>query len=481
MVKVSKERWHAVAFDCGNSSIRVVDGQFDGEKLLTKEIIQVPQNGIKAGSLYYWDILHIFEILKQGLVKAYAEFGPIDSVGISTWGIDFGRLGENDELLGNPLCYRNHFGELGLSTVSEQEQKELFFNTGIQCDKINSLFQLAGYQKEYGASFHNTEHGLLIPDLLNFLFTGEKNTDSTIASTTQIYDVKKKEFSSAIYRQFQLPQDFFYQPVKHGEIRGFLKREIAEELHINQFPFISVPAHDTAAAVVAVPVVEEDEHFVFISSGTWSLIGTERKEPLINEEIFESGFTNEAGAFETITLLKNSAGLFIIQRLKAELEARGDHSSWDEIIAKVKTKKIDSYIDPNDSAFFNPTNMEHAINEYLSTSKQDLPKDIYDTFYIVYHSLTKSYKEAVDKIEEFTKEKFQTIYIVGGGGKNDYLNQLTADATLKTVITGSNEATSIGNLGIQLLYQNQKLSLTDIRRIIHNSTDSKVFYPKSGE
>jgi rhamnulokinase len=458
-----------VAFDCGNSSIRVLSGHFDGEKIKTELVHQVPNEAVKVNDIFYWDILHIFKELQIGLQKCYLEFGPVESVGISTWGIDFGLLGKSQQLLGNPLCYRNTFGKTVLNNLSKEEKDNLFNATGILDHPMNSLYQILGIREFLPEYYKEAEKLLLIPDLLAWLFTGRICGEPTIASTTQLLNMRNWSYSSEVMNYFELNDALFPPLTKHGETYGYLKQDIAESLKINECPFVSIPSHDTASAVVSVPA--ESEEFLFISSGTWSLIGTELKDPIINSDVYGEGFANEGGALDTITFLKNSAGMHILQNIKREMEKNGRKYSWNEMVSMAESCSGEIPVfDPNDHCFYNPPNMPDAICTY--TKKELSAREVLASTYI---SLACSYKHSIEKIEKLSKKKYNTIHIVGGGCKNNNLNQLTSDLTGKSVVAGPVEATSLGNIGIQLKRDHPELTLGGIRKILRKSIKTRTF------
>ena len=464
-----------VAFDCGNSSIRVLSGLFDGEKIETKLIHQVPNEAININDIYYWDILYIFRELQIGLQKAYLEYGSVESVGISTWGIDFGLLGKSGQLLGNPLCYRNTFGETVLKDLTKAEKDKIFRATGILDHPMNSLYQLLGIREYLPEYYKEAENFLLIPDLLAWLFTGIICGEPTIASTTQILDMRDWSYSSEVLDHFKLTPTLFPHLTKHGEVYGHLKQNIADSLKINVCPFVSIPSHDTASAVVSVPAMSDD--FLFISSGTWSLIGTELKEPIINDEVYREGFANEGGALGTITFLKNSTGMHILQNIKREMEKNGQKYSWDKLVSMADScMSIVPVFDPNDNSFYNTLNMSMAICEYAK--KELTASEVLSSAYL---SLACSYKRSIEKIEKLSDKKYKVIHIVGGGCRNDYLNQITSNLTEKTVIAGPEEATSLGNIGIQLKKDQQDLNLLQIRQILKRSISTRSFTPSTDQ
>jgi len=474
MMPSSNTKVNCVAFDCGNSSFRTVLGQFDGTRTTTEIISQVSHSTIEINGLYYWDILHVFDGLKQGLKEAVNRVGKIDSIGICTWGVDFGFLDRNGYLLANPLCYRNSIGEEELSGLSDTEKRWVFERTGIQNNRINSLYQLTGIKRIMPDLFEIAQHLLMIPDLIGYFFTGEKFTEFSIASTTQLMDVRSKKYSQAVIDRFGLSHSMLKPLKKHGEVIGMLKDSIAEELRIPACPFVCVPSHDTACAVTAVPT--QDKDFLLISSGTWSLIGTELQEPIIDQKVFDCDFANEGGVFNSITLLKNSVGMHILQGIKKDLELDGKKYSWDEIVAFARAyRNAPCLFDPNSFKLFNPKNMISTIKSLMKSSDGSIEQVIAST----YVSLAFTYRRTVEQIQEVTGKDYPCIYIVGGGSQNGYLNQLTADLTGKKVVSGPKEATSLGNIGVQLVAHIDDFNLSAIREMVKNSEVISSFQPNT--
>lgn len=464
---------NCVAFDCGNSSLRTVVGKFDGNKVTTDVVSQVPNSAIELNGIFYWDILYIYDSLRQGLREAVAKYKTIDSIGICTWGVDFGLLDENGYVLSNPLSYRNTIGDAELSKLTEIEKRWMFERTGIQNNRINSLYQLSGIKKITPDVLSITKKLLMIPDLLGYLFTGAMNTEFSIASTTQMLDVQSGGYSSAVLEKFGIEKNIL-QPLKqHGEAIGYLKSSLAEDLGIPPCPVICVPSHDTACAVTSVPTQEEE--FIFISSGTWSLIGTELKHPLVDQKVYERDFANEGGVFNSITLLKNSTGMHILQCIKKELEINGEKFSWDEIVkmAREYSGKIGLF-NPNSFELFNPKNMIGTIKNLINSDDKSQEHVIASA----YTSLAFSYRYAIEQIQEITGITYKSIYIVGGGSQNQYLNQLTANITGKRVIAGPKEATSLGNIGVQLVHHLDNFDLKKIRGMVEQSEEICYYDPE---
>ena len=368
---MDNNKTYHVAFDCGNSSFRVLLGSFENNNLEVDVIDQISNDPIRVNEYLYWDILRIFDGLKKGLKKAYDKVGRIDTVGITTWGIDFGVFSKNNILLSNPLCYRNTLGVDSYHSHSEKQKYENWLDTGIQNHPMNSLYQMEGVRENMPEVWGNASSILFIPDLLNYLFTGNKFTERSIASTSQLFDVRENNYSGNILGKYDLPSELFPEVKGHGESVGVLKKDICTELNIDdQIPFICTPSHDTASAVVAVP---GSRNQLFLSSGTWSLIGVELDSPIIHEESYKAGFTNEAGAFNTITYLKNATGLYLLQQIKKNFARKSCKFSWEEMmnIARDNEDKAVIY-DTNCEVLFSTDDVVGAISEFTGSSTPEV-------------------------------------------------------------------------------------------------------------
>ncbi len=465
-----------VALDCGNSSFRIVLGQYRDGRIETTVISQMPNSMVRIHDYYYWDLLHIFLEFKAALKTAAAKYGKIDSIGICTWGVDFALFDEKGHMLSNPLSYRNRIGEQILEALGDEEKTQLFYDTGILCDKINSLYMLSGMKKLFPQIIKNAERCLMIPDILNYFMTGEMVNEPSELSTTQLMDARTRQISETVCERFGIDPGLFGPIGKHGEKIGNVRPEILEEIGVDyDIPVICVPSHDTASAAAAIPAAEE--RFGFISCGTWSLIGTEFDEPVCNARVIEANLTNEVGAFGKITLLKNSAGMFIVNQLKEEYDFLcGRKVSWDEISALAEGSNSQAVIDLNDTAFFNPVSMSKAIWQYLVRTNQasgELQWDI--LFRTFYDSLARCYAVTIRDIEEITGKTFEKVYIVGGGAASRVLLKLTAKYVGKPIVVCYGESTSMGNLAVQLKYFQPELELSDIRKIISGSYSTEEF------
>lgn len=466
-----------IAFDCGNSSFRIILGKYDGKEIKTEVIDQVANTMVCVHDYFYWDILRIYQRLLIGLGKAVKKVDKIDSIGICTWGVDFTLYDKNGFMMNNPFSYRNTLGAKVLDDMNEKKQLELFCETGILCDKINSAYMLQGLKKIMPDLLSNANKFLMIPDILNYMFTGIMINEPSELSTSQFMDVRRRSISETVCKYFEVSKDLFCPIGVHGTKIGDLLPNIKEQLHITyDVPVICVPSHDTAAAVLAIPAEKND--FAFISCGTWSLIGVELDEPIINEEVRMSHFTNEVGAFDKITLLKNNAGMFLIQRLKEEYEAEFQKEiDWeqlnglgDEIAQRIPLFPV------NNPRFFNPKHMGEEIWKYfLETGQTDGALNWKLIIRSFQESMACSYAEAIENLEEINNQKLDIVYMVGGGSKNVRLCQATADCTGKRIIAGSAESTSLGNIAAQITYFEPEKTICDIRPIIDNSIEKKEY------
>ena len=470
---------HMVAFDCGNSSYRVVLGTFDGEKISMEVVSQVPNEMVEIGGKFYWDFLAIFQNLKRGLREAARRVERIDSLGISTWGVDFGLYDGDGYLLGAPLSYRNTIGEAALAVFSPEEREQMFLETGILCDKINSAYMLSGMKTLMPERFKAARKLLMVPDILNYMFTGRMMNEPSELSTTQFMDARTRKISPEMCSRFGIPETLFSEIGVHGRPIGNLLPSIREELGIEyDIPVICVPSHDTGAAVFAIPAAEDD--FLFVSSGTWSLIGTELDEPIVTREAMRGNLTNEVGAFGRITLLRNNAGMFINQRLKPEYEAEtGSAIGWTEFseLALQHNGEIPLF-DVNDVRFFNPASMSGAIREYLRESGQVAGEAGWPVIVRSYQaSLACSYAQVCQALEGLSGKRFPVAYIAGGGSRNILQNRMAADVLGRPVITGSNESTSLGCLAAQLPALDPGMDVRAMRRVLRQSIDTKEYLP----
>lgn len=472
-----------LAFDFGASSGRAMLAKFDGKKITLEEKHRFANDPVTMNGGFYWDIMRLFHEVKQGIL-ACANSGDkdIDCIGIDTWGVDYGLLDKNDKLLSNPYHYRdtrtdNMFDE-AFKVVSKEE---IFDRTGVAFNWFNTLYQLLAAKLSGDVALENAKTLLFMPDLLNFLLTGEKRCEYTIASTSQMFDSRTHQWSTELLEKFGLPTDLFAPIIYPGEQVGVLLPQIAEELGVGQIPVMAVASHDTGSAVASVPVVDNDD-FIYISSGTWSLMGVELKEPNVSADALKYNFTNEGGVNKTIRFLKNIMGLWLIQESKRQWKREGEELSFDELERQAgEATPFESFIDPDYSAFQTPGNMPKRIREYCEKTGQKIPKTKGEIIRCIAQSLAFKYRSVVEGMEEVTGNKYSVINIVGGGIKDKMICQFTANATKRTVSAGPVEATSIGNVMMQGVATGAITDLKQGREIVKNSFDIAYYKPQESE
>lgn len=474
---------HMIACDCGNSSIRVMLGTFDGGKIEVDTVLSEPNDMIAVGDYYYWDILRVFDTIKRGLAKALTQVDQIDSVGICTWGVDFAFFDQEGHMLANPLSYRNTIGAEAMEGIDKQVLNEMFFETGILSDKINSVYMLKGMQEKMPSLVRAGDKLLMIPDILNYFLTGVMMNEPSENSTTQLLDARTMNISEKACEKMGVPKTLFSPIGKHGTLIGHLQPKLKEELDLTyEIPVVCVPSHDTASAVLSIPAKEET--YAFVSSGTWALIGAELEEPILSDAIIRANLTNEVGAFEHITLLKNSAGMFLIQRLKKEYEElQGNKITWEAFNALAeKDTNPPALFDVNATRFFNPIKMSEAIwDDLLASGQATGTMDWSVLMNAVHHSMACSYATVLLDLEKVTGAKLHKAYVVGGGAKNDYINHLCADITGWEIVTCAAESASVGNLASQVKYFHPELAYADLKAIVADSLDYQTLYPRENK
>ncbi len=464
-----------LAVDIGASSGRHMLSWVEDGRICLKEIYRF-DNGqkMKNGHLC-WDMDALFRNVVDGL-KACHEQGitPV-SVGIDTWAVDFVLLDEEDRVLGDTVGYRD-----SRTTGMDEEvykiipEADLYARTGIQKQIFNTIYQLMAVKQEHPEQLEEARSFLLIPDYLNFLLTGVKKTEYTNATTTQLLNPKTKDWDKDLMQMLGYPTRIFGPVTMPGTTVGALKSEIADQVGFTT-TVIQAASHDTASAVMAVPALEE--HFVYISSGTWSLMGTEILEAICTSESHAANFTNEGGYEYRYRFLKNIMGLWMIQSVRHELDDQYSFAQLCEMAAE--NDSFPSRVDVNDDVFLAPENMTKAIQAYCVNSGQKMPETPGELSAVIYHSLADCYGETAREIEFLTGRTYDSIHVVGGGANAAYLNQLTADASGKTVYAGPTEATALGNISAQLLKAGEYKSLAETRKAIFDSFEIKCYKPQS--
>ncbi|MDI3548833.1 MAG: rhamnulokinase [Halanaerobiales bacterium] len=473
---------NVLAFDMGASNGRAILGKYDGNQIELEVLHKFPNGPERLNGELYWDILRLFHEIKTGLHKAENQTDSnLVSLAIDTWGVDYGLLDKNDNLLSNPYHYRDSRTDGMVEEVFGKVPKEkVYQQTGIQTIQLNTLFQLYADLKYRPWILNNASTLLFTPDLLNFFLTGEKFNEYTISSTSQFFNPKKNEWVSVILEELGIPTRILQQIVYPGERIGKLLDDIKEECGIKEeLTVIAVGSHDTASAVAATPF-EKRENSVFLSSGTWSLLGMELDSPLINEKTLEENFTNELGVARKVRFLKNISGLWLIQECKRCWARDGLELSYAEISeAATKARPFIFRLNPDDPRFLNPTDMPATIKEYCKETGQEVPEDYGEMARGIYESLAFSYKDVIEKLENLTDRKIETINMVGGGIQAEILCQFTANITGKRVLTGPVEATAMGNIITQLMALGEIADLEEGRELVRRSIELKEFLPES--
>ncbi|MGX4599947.1 rhamnulokinase [Faecalimicrobium sp. JNUCC 81] len=466
-----------LAFDFGASSGRAMLGVFDGTKIDIKEIHRFSNDPVILNGTMYWDVLRLFFEIKQSLVKS-KQFGKIDSLGIDTWGVDFTLLDEYGQLLENPIHYRDGRTSGMIEKSFEKISKDRFYDiTGNQFMEINTVFQLLSLKEKRLHLLQSADVMLLMPDLFNYLLTGKKVTESSIASTTQLFDAKNRSWSHEVIDSLGLPKKLFTKIVPSGTVIGKISEDISEELKIDMLDVIAVAGHDTQSALVSVPAKEKD--FIFLSCGTWSLLGSEIDEPIINEKSRYYNITNEGAYGDKSSFLKNIIGLWLIQESKRQWEREGKEYSFTELEDMAKeSKSFKCFIDPDDPVFVPSGNIPQRIKDYCLKTNQEVPENEGEIVRCINESLAMKYRYSLEEIKDCTKKEYQDMYIVGGGTQSKLLCQMTANSCNCKVFAGPIEATVLGNIAIQLMASGEIENLGKAREIIRNSQKISYYMPK---
>ncbi len=464
-----------LAVDIGASSGRHILGRMVNGRMELEEVYRF-SNGMQwVDGHLCWDLNRLFSEVLEGLRRCDALGKRPVSMGIDTWAVDGVLLDENGEVLGHTYGYRDHRTEGMEQQVSNiLPLSELYRRTGIQKQPFNTVYQLMATKCQESELFERAASFLLIPDYLDYCLTGVKKTEYTNATTTQLVSLQTGDWDWELLDKLGYPRRLFGTITMPGTSVGCLKREVEEAVGFS-LEVVQTATHDTASAVLAVPALTDD--FLYISSGTWSLMGTERKQPLATPESENANFTNEGGYEKRFRFLKNIMGLWMIQSVRHELD---DRYSFAELCAMAKDCAIPSRVDVNDARFLAPERMIDAIRGVCRESGQPIPETPGELAHVIYHSLAESYAQTVREIEQLTQKRYEAIHIVGGGSNAAYLNELTAKAAQKTVYSGPAEATAIGNLLVQLLKDQKLTDVMAARRFVFDSFAIETYQPIEG-
>ena len=469
-----------LAFDFGASSGRAILGIFDGEKIELQEVHRFSNDPVKINGTVYWDVQRLFFEIKQGILKA-KEAGGFDSIGIDTWGVDFGLLRKDGTLVENPVHYRDARNDGMVEKATKYMSKERMYDiTGIQFMDFNTVFQLLSLKENRPYILEEADKLLFMPDLLNYMLSGVKSTEFSIATTSQMVDLKTNNWSEEILNTFGIKKDLLTDIAPTGAVIGQLSDEICEELGVEKADIVSVAAHDTQSAITATPCEYDD--FAFISCGTWSLFGTEVKEPIINEASKKLNVTNEGGYDYTTAFLKNICGLWLIQESRRQWIREGKEYSYAELEKlALECEPFKCFIDPDAPEFAPMGNLPRRVKEYCEKTGQYVPQTVGEIIRCIYESLALKYRYTFDGIKECTGKDYDRIHVMGGGTKDKLLLQMTAQSCNVNVYGGPIEATALGNVAIQLMSTGAIKDIKEARKIIAKGENLKLYEPKDNE
>ncbi len=456
-----------LAVDLGAESGRIMAAHFDGTRLDLEELHRFTNPVILVRGTMHWDILHLWRSIQQG-IELGKKHHPA-SLGVDTWAIDFGLLDARGSLISNPVCYRdsrtNGMMEVAFAKVP---QREIFEQTGIQFMPINTLYQLLSLVESQLPLLEIAQTFLTIPDLLNYWLTGVKVCEFTNATTTQMLNPRSGQWANDMLSRLGIPTKILPEIVPPGTKMGTYEG----------IPVIAPATHDTGSAVAAVPT--QKANYAYISSGTWSLVGLEVEHAVITDESFEANVTNEGGVAGTYRLLKNVMGLWIIQQCRATWAAQGQEYSYAKLVEMAKqAAPLRSILDVDDGRFLAPGDHPQHIRDWCAEHQQPIPDSIGAVVRCVLESLALKYRTVIERLQAISGQVVEVIHIVGGGTQNELLNQLTADATGKPVVTGPIEATVLGNAVVQLMAQGEIGSLREARQLLANMGLTKTYVPQN--
>jgi rhamnulokinase len=468
---------HFLAFDLGAESGRTILGKLETDRLSTRELSRFPNSPVQVQGHLHWNIHNLFEEVKNGMKACLEEASPHpESLAVDTWGVDFGLLAKDGNILELPFAYRDHRTKGAMEAFFERVPKRKVYQwTGIQFMPFNTLFQLYSMVRDKSPLLERAAGLLFMPDLITYLLTGEKKNEFTIASTSQLLDPNRIAWREELFAALEIPLGMMQEIIRPGTVVGKLSPAIGKETGLEETPVIATASHDTASAIAAIPA--SGENWAYISSGTWSLMGFESTQPIINKKALESNFTNEGGVRGTTRFLKNISGLWLIQQCRKEW-IRKTAVTYEELTRSAKEMPpFKTFIDPDWPDFLNPPSMPDAIGEFCLKTKQPIPRTGPEISRCILESLALKYRFTLDELLELRETPIERIHIIGGGSQNQLLCQLTADATGLPVVAGPAEATAIGNIMVQALALGYVRSLDEIRKIVRHSVALKKYEP----
>ncbi len=484
-----EEKKYFFAVDLGATSGRTIIGSLSDGKLDLEELTRFDNNLIETGNHFYWDIYALYLEIIKGLKLVSQRNIHIQSIGIDTWGCDFVYVGKDNAILRNPMAYRDPhtFGMMEKYFDEKISKEKVYEKTGIQFMNFNSLFQIYAMRKAGNVALENAEKILFIPDALSYMLTGRAICEYTVASTSQILNPNTKDLDEELVESLGLKRSQFGEMTTPSTIIGTLTDEVQKMTGLEAVPVIAVAGHDTASAVAAVPA--KNEKFAYLSSGTWSLMGIETPNAVINDRSYALNFTNEGGIEGTTRFLKNICGMWIYERCRKEWKDEATANNTDQaclahtalIAEAMKQPAFQSIINPDDAVFANPSSMVDAIKEYCEKTHQHVPQTYGEFCRCIFESLALRYRQIFTWLKEFADFDINVLHIIGGGSLNQYLNQFTANSCGVTVLAGPQEGTAIGNVMLQAKASGLVKDIWEMRQIIANSLELKRFEPQDHE
>lgn len=469
-----------LAFDFGASSGKALLGRLTDRRIETEEIHRFTNEPVQVGNRLHWDILRLYHEVKTGLLKTKHAGVKPDSLGIDSWAVDFGLLDANGGLLGNPYHYRDRHtdGMMEKLFAEALPAAEVFARTGIQLLPFNTLFQLYAMRQADDPLLASARRWLMIPDLLRYFLTGETFHEFTNVTTTQMFNPTAGDWDPMLLEKIGVPAAWFGKVLQPGSHAGSLRASVRDELEIGAIPVIAVAEHDTGSAVAAIPAL--DRSFAYLSCGTWSLLGTEVAQPVINETARQMNFTNEGGVGGTYRLLKNIMGLWLLQEIRREWERAGRSYSFPELVAlAAQAQPFTAFIEPDDPSFLPPGDMTARIRAYCQRTGQRSPETPGELVRCILESLALKYRYVLELTERLSGQSFGGLHMVGGGIHNTLLCQWTANAIGKPVWSGPAEGSAIGNLAVQWIAGGVFRDIVEARRVIRDSVQVTTYEPEA--
>jgi rhamnulokinase len=473
--------YHYVACDLGAESGRVMLGTLANGKLTLEEVHRFPNNGITVNGTLRWDALRIYDELKTGLRKIAQSGVKPNSLSTDSWGVDYVWLRGNEPMLTLPYAYRDPRTDDGFKRAfAVVKREEIFAESGIQFMTLNTLYQLHADVKFRPWVLKTADRFLTMGDYFNYLFSGKEAIEQSLASTTQLYNPVLRKWSAKLQKKLSIPAKLFPKIVKSGTVLGSLLPAVVKETGLKGVKVVATCSHDTGAAVAAVPA--QGAHWAYLSSGTWSLLGIEAKEPIINEKSLAYNWTNEVGYGHTIRFLKNIVGLWVVQECRRAWAVEGTEYNYDQITRMAaEAKPLKCLINPNAARFLKPGDMPQKVVAYCRETGQETPASHGEIIRCALESLALVYRKTIADAIAITGQPIQRLHIVGGGTKNTSLNQFAANATGLPVLTGPVEATAIGNILIQALALKHLKSLDELRAVVRDSFPIQTYEPQDAE